>query len=168
MDRLLLFRYFLLTFFRKIGLVLIRFVFLILGSGAIVSSVFSAYSCEFFSYRSLDGQPWEGLSPPFDDLASASVGMFRYSATIADSELFGENCMNYEDWTDVGQQVYFHAAQWCSVLAPFMAFLAILQITCECCMCRLKGSYALNRFFFISASILQMCTFLVFTETQFW
>lgn len=148
--------------------IITRFLFLFFGSGAIVSSVFSVYSCEFFSYRSLDGQPWEGLTPPFDELASASVGLFRYSATISDGSLFGESCVNYEDWTDVGDQVYFYAAQWCSLIAPVAAFLALLQITCECLFCRLKGSYMLNRFLFISASTLQMCSFLVFSETQFW
>ena len=146
-----------------------RFLLFVLGAGAITLSAFSFYSCEFFSYQALDGEPWEGLAPPFDDMAMASVGLFRYSAETTDSEgIFGEGCMQYEDWTDVGQQTYFYVAQWCSMIAPAVALLALVEILFECCLCRLMGSYSMIRLFFFTAGLLQGCTFFVFGETQFW
>lgn len=145
-----------------------RFLFLILGAGAITLSLFSIYSCQFFSYRALDGEPFEGLSPPFDELSKASVGLFQYSKTSDSSGIFGEECIKYDDWKEVGQQRYFYVAQWCSIVAPVVAFLALIQILFECCMCRVRGSYMLIRFFFFSAGLVQMCSFFIFAETQFW
>jgi hypothetical protein len=153
---------------RDIYIYLFRTLVFFWAAGAIVLSVFSIYSCEFFSYRALDGEPWEGLSPPFDDLAKASVGLFRYSETTNSAGIVGEECIDYEDWKDVGQRSYFIVAQSCSMAAPAIAFLALVQILFECCLCRLRGSYICIRFFFFVAGLLQGCSFFIFAETQFW
>lgn len=134
-------------------------------------SAFSLFSCEFFSYRALDGQPWEGLTPPFENLASATVGLLRYSkstTTSSHADMFGGQCKVYEDWNDVGSQRYFVVAQWSSLVAPALAILALLQIVCEWCCCRLRGSYIYMQISFFAAGIFQFCSFFVFMEDQFW
>ena len=39
-----------------------RLYILLLAGAAVAFSIVVIFSCEFFSYRSLDGQPWEGLN----------------------------------------------------------------------------------------------------------
>jgi hypothetical protein len=137
--------------------------------GAIANSILSILSCEFFSYEALDGEPWEGLTPPFDNLAEASVGLFGYSTKIGDGYgVFGNSCMKYEDWRDISQQSYFSVAQWCSLIAPVLAALALLQMVLEWCWCRLRASYFIIRVLFVFAALLQLASFLVFFESQYW
>jgi hypothetical protein len=95
------------------------------------------------------------------------VGLFSYSELTPSDLFFGDQCTDYEDWTEAGQHILFHAAQWCSIFAPVAGFLAWFQIFCESFICRLRGSYLLIIFLFIVASLLQGCTFLVFADTQF-
>ena len=141
---------------------------LLFGSLALVSSVFAIYSCEFFSYRTLDGELWEGFEEPFDELRSASVGLFSYSETTTDTfYFFGKQCLDYVTWKTAGQSTMFQVAQWCSIFAPVAAFLAWVQILCESFLCRLRGSYVWIVSFFIFATILQACTFLIFADTDF-
>jgi len=147
-----------------------RLSVVLLGALAMVSSVFAIYSCEFFSYRTLDGNVWDGFEKPFNLLRKASVGLFSYSESTSHPDgflLFGEQCMDYEDWTEAGQHVLFHVAQWCSIFAPVAGFLAWFQILCESFLCRLRGSYFLTVTLFVFAALLQGCTFLVFADTQF-
>ena len=137
--------------------------------GAIANSILSILSCEFFSYEALDGEPWEGLTPPFEDLAAASVGLFGYSTKIGDDYgALGGSCMDYEDWRDVSQQTYFYVAQWCSLVAPALAALALFQMVLEWCCCRLRASYFIIRVMFVFAALLQLASFLVFLESQYW
>jgi hypothetical protein len=140
-----------------------------LGAAAIVSSVFAIYSCQFFSYRTLDGQPWEGFEPPFDKLTSASVGLFSYSELTSDDEniLFGDQCIQYEDWSEAGHNSHFYIGQWCSMFAPAAGFLAWVQLFMEIFCCRLRGSFLLVSIFFLIASALQACTFLIFADAEF-
>lgn len=133
-----------------------------------VSSVFAIYSCEFFSYRTLDGELWEGFEEPFDELRTASVGLFSYSETTTDKfSFFGKQCLEYVNWMSAGQSTMFQVAQWCSIFAPVAAFIAWIQILCESFLCRLRGSYFWITMFFIFAAVLQACTFLIFADTDF-
>jgi hypothetical protein len=146
-----------------------RFLLANIAGGAIAMSLFTIYSCEFFSYEALDGKPWVDLTLPFDDLAEASVGLFRYSETIGDDYgLFGESCLEYDDWRDVSQHTYFFAAQWCSLVAPGVASFALIQMILEWCCCRVRGSYFFLRLLFVVSTLLQLCSFLVFLESQYW
>jgi hypothetical protein len=134
-----------------------------------VSSILALDSCEFFSYRTLDGNVWDGFEEPFNLLRKASVGLFSYSESTSHDGflLFGDQCTDYEEWTEAGQHILFHVAQWCSIFAPVAGFLAWFQLVCESLFCRLRGSYFFIIAFFVFAAILQGCTFLVFADTQF-
>jgi len=146
-----------------------RILLSIMVYGAIACSILAMLSCEFFSYEALDGEPWEGLSPPFEDLPKASVGLFAYSTTIGNSNgALGSSCRTYDSWEDVSQDTYFYAAQWCSLMAPIAALLGLIQIVLEWCLCRVRGSYFVIRVLFVFASLLQLGSFLVFFEPQYW
>jgi hypothetical protein len=147
-----------------------RLYVLTLGACAIVSSVFAVYSCQFFSYRTVDGQLWEGFEPPWDELTEASVGLFSFSelTTSKGNVLFGDQCVVYDDWSEAGHNRLFYIAQWCSMFAPVAGILAWIQIVLEITCCRLRNSFALISFLFLTATVLQGCTFMVFTDSQFW
>ena len=142
---------------------------LILGACAIVSSVFAIYSCQFFSYKSVDGELWEGFEPPFSSLAEASVGIFSYSEEMTSKEnfYFGDSCIAYPNWQDVSQNILFYVAQWCSMVAPAAGFLAWFQIFFEMIYCRLRGGSFLISFLFLCAAGLQGCTFMMFADANF-
>jgi hypothetical protein len=146
---------------------------LLLALASIAFSTVVIFSCEFFSYRSLDGQPWEGLMPPFDTLASAGVGLFSYSETVASegielSFLSKGGCVEYDSPWETGQSQYWTIAQWCAIVAPAAGFLAWIQLILEMIYCRLRCSFFLITLLFLVASGLQGCSFLIFADREFW
>lgn len=141
----------------------------ILGGGAIAGSIICIYSCEFFAYRTLDGQPWEALAPPFDTLNKAAVGFFAYSeATNDENVLFGDSCLKYPEWSEVGQSNLFLVAQWCAISAAVAGFLGWTVITADVCFFDSAATTVMSAFFFFAAAALQLSTFLVFGDTEFW
>mmetsp|Transcript_61606 Transcript_61606/g.150815 ORF Transcript_61606/g.150815 Transcript_61606/m.150815 type:complete len:422 (+) Transcript_61606:307-1572(+) len=149
---------------------------LLLMAAGISMSVIVALSCEFFSYQTLDGEPWPNLTPPFNVLTSAGVGLFSY--TVQSSMVTG-NGMTFETCTPYGDEFldqeeqnsnsssFFVAAQYCAIMAPVAAVLALLSHVSEIVCCRIKGSYHINAFLLISATILQGATFLIFADGTF-
>jgi hypothetical protein len=103
-------------------------------------------------------------------LTEASVGLFSFSelTTSKANIVFGDQCVPYDDWSEAGHNRLFYIAQWCSMAAPVAAVLAWTQIVLEMMCCRLRGSFALISFLFLAATALQGCTFMVFTDSQFW
>lgn len=143
----------------------------LLGAAGIAASVSSIASCQFFYYRALDGVAWEDLTPPFDTLPQASVGLFSYSESLTSDKnpITGDSCEAYDEWQDVGQTAYWSLAQWASLVAPLTALLAVLQVSFELCgLCRLRGSYFLVPVLFFISFALQSCTFFLFMESQYW
>lgn len=141
----------------------------ILGGCAIATSVLCIYSCQFFAYRTLDGEPWEGLAPPFDTLNKAAVGLFSYSDVTNDENVvFGDTCLTYPEWSEVGQSKLFLVAQWSSIFAAVAGFLGWAVTTTDVCFFESAATTVLSAFFFFAASALQVSTFLVFGDTEFW
>jgi hypothetical protein len=150
-----------------------RAYILLSAFAAIAFSIVVVYSCAFFSYRSLDGQPWESLMPPFDSLASASVGLFSYSVTVPSkgielSFLTEGGCVAYDNPWKTGQNLYWIIAQWCAVIAPAAGFLAWIQLIFEMIFCRLRCSFVLILLLFFAASGLQGCSFMILADREFW
>lgn len=141
-----------------------------LALAALGASVLLAFSCQMFSYRTTDEELWAGFGAPFDELSTASVGLFSYSELTTNTEdvLFGDQCTKYEDWQEAGQSVYFTVAQWCGIAAPVAGFLAWIQVFFDLVYCRLCGGFVLISLFFFAAAALQGCTFLVFADSDFW
>jgi hypothetical protein len=142
---------------------------IILGGCALASSILCIYSCQFFAYRTLDGQPWEGLSPPFDTLNKAAVGLFAYSDATKDANVaYGDSCSTYPDWKEVGNGRLFLVAQWCGLFAAVSGFLGWTVVTTDSCFFDSAATTVMSAFFFFAAAALQMSTFLVFGDTEFW
>ena len=129
-------------------------------------------TCRFFSFRTLDGQAWEGLAPPFDASAESSVGFFKFALEApADDDrltLINIECVQYEKWTDVGQNIYFYVSQWCSLAATVTGFLAWSSNLSELLWCKFFASRLLTLTLFVLAGLLQCGTFLIFGDDQFW
>ena len=144
----------------------------LLGTGALFCSIYTAMTCRFFSFRTLDGEPWEGLAPPFDQSAHSSVGFFKYSLTEPDKNegltFLNKECSTYDDWGDVGQNIYFYISQWCSLAAAVAGFLAWVSNVSEVMCCKFFGSRPLTLVLFVVAAVLQCGTFLIFGDDQFW
>jgi len=153
-----------------IFIIFTRLYVLLLGLGAIGASVLLLFSCQFFSYKTTDGELSEGLETPFDQLSSASVGLFSFSelTTTDEDAIFGDQCVKYDDWQIAGQNVYFSVAQISAIVAPVLGFLAWIQVFFDMFCCRLCGSFVLISLLFFTASALQGCTFLVFADSEFW
>ncbi|KAG7372211.1 hypothetical protein IV203_018354 [Nitzschia inconspicua] len=148
-----------------------RAYILLLALSSVVFSILVIFSCEFFSYRTLDGQPWEGLMPPFDTLPSASVGLFSFSSTVTYtgielSFLDGE-CEKYDNPWKTGQTDFWLIAQWCAIVAPVVGFLAIIQFIMEMILCRIRCSFLLIPILFFAACGLQGCSFMIFADREF-
>ncbi|CAJ1893124.1 unnamed protein product [Cylindrotheca closterium] len=140
---------------------------LFLSSVAIGGSLLTTISCRFFTYTTLDGQVWEGLEGPFQDLPEASVGLFGYSEATTSTALVGDSCERFNDWKLVGQSDVFQVAQVAAICAPLLGFLAWIQIVLEFLCCRLYGGFVLMSSLFLLTAAVQACTFLVFADTQF-
>jgi hypothetical protein len=146
-----------------------RALIFILGGCAVASSMFCIYSCQFFAYRTLDGQPWEGLAPPFDTLNKAAVGLFLYSDVTKDENaILGDSCLKYPEWSEVGQSKLFSVAQWCGMFAAGAGFLGWGVNITDVCFFNSVATTAMSAFFFFAAVVLQLSTFLVFGDTEFW
>lgn len=137
---------------------------------AIAASVLLLLSCQMFSYENIDGELNDGFGAPFDELSSASVGLYSYSklTTNDESTIFGDQCTKYDDWQSVGRSIYFSVAQIAAIAAPALGFLAWIQVFFDVVCCRLCGGYVLISLLFFVASALQGCTFLVFADSDFW
>jgi len=145
---------------------------MLLAGTAIALSILVCFSCEFFSYRTLDGQPWVKLPNPFDRLSQASVGLFSFTSTVANDgielSITDGNCVEYEEPWEVGRNDFWVTAQYASIAAPAVGFLASFQMVLEMVFCRLRCSSVLIPILFFAASALQGCTFMIFAEREFW
>lgn len=136
---------------------------------AIGGSLITTFSCQFFTYKALDGVTWGGLEGPFQDLPEASVGIFSYSESATTSTAaFGDDCQRFNDWKLVGQSDVFQVAQVAAICAPVFGLLAWMQVLFEFICCRLYGGFVFMSALFLFAAAAQACTFLVFADKQFW
>jgi hypothetical protein len=155
-----------MTFFDNVK----RCYVLFLTACGIGMSVIVGLSCEFFAFRALDNEPWPALSPPFNTITEASIGLFSYSTEPGqkDAMVGGDSCTTYGAFLEAGQGQFFLAAQYCSIAAPFAALLAFVLLVSETVYCRLKGSFVWVPLLLLSATVLQGCTFLVHADGSFW
>lgn len=141
----------------------------ILALAGITFSILVVYSCQFFAYRSLDGEPWKDMMPPFDTLAQASVGLFSYSEQTDSVGIFDrEACIEYSNPFETGQNDLWTVALYCAIGAPVAGFVALAQLLLENCFCRLYCSNVWIALLFLAACVLQGCTFMVFADGEFW
>ena len=144
--------------------------------GAIVFSVMSMLSCNFFHMDSVTNEPWHGLNPALDDAIAVDMGLFQYRITQSndtsfDAEIDGV-CSSYGGRF---QNLDFHmnddlwtVAQACAVYAPVVAFLGVILALLEACCCSFFGSSIFPGLLYLGSFALQGTTFLLFVQSEYW
>ena len=137
-------------------------------------SLLAALSCTFFSFENVTGEPWVGLTPPFDSTISANIGLFKYEITnsLEPMEMIDDGeCVPYEnilsDLTGQGVEMWV-ASEFCAVVAVVLSGLAFIVNLVEVICCNYPFSCLLPAIMLFIAFVMQVCTFLVFGRSEFW
>ncbi len=96
------------------------------------------------------------------------MGIFQYQILEhGDDGQVSDGCTSYDQqFMDAPNEVLV-AAQFCAVLAPSFAALAILISACELICCRFHGSFLTGNILFLTAAGVQAGTFCLFAEPSF-
>lgn len=150
----------------------IKTFIIMLGCGGIALSVLaSTQTCEFLRFRSMSE-----LEDTLFAQANVTgwVGIFSYQL---DSFLENDNgeqqqqptgvCMNYEGQFQNAPNAFVVTSQFCAVIAPCLAFVAISMALCELLFCAFPGSFLGATVFFLAAAGVQGGTFAIFAEPTF-
>ena len=143
-------------------------------TGAITFSVLSGLSCEFFSFESITGIPWIGLTLPLDSTTGADLGLFGYRITdsVIQDEITTE-CLQWDDFfmdleipTDDSNETFWITAQFGQVLAVTLGGLAWILLVLDCFIL-VECPYLLPTLSLFGAMACQGCTFFIFLENEF-
>mmetsp|Transcript_124340 Transcript_124340/g.185793 ORF Transcript_124340/g.185793 Transcript_124340/m.185793 type:complete len:252 (-) Transcript_124340:202-957(-) len=135
----------------------------------IIFSWISASSCEFISFVDTDGNPPDrAYDPPFNTALAGSVGIFKYEITDFVNGAGATGCIAYED-RFAQQRSYpsLATAQFCALIAPILAGLAVFANLFDTCACNFAGSYLIGALLYLAASGLQMGTFTLLADPAF-
>ena len=141
---------------------------------AIVGIIFSwltAASCQFISFEDTDGNPPDlANDPPFNVALAGSVGIFKYEITeFVDSNRGGTGCISYESrFAQLEGYPSLSTAQFCAVIAPCFAGLAIFANLFDICACNFAGSYMIATLLYLAASGIQLGTYTLLADPAFW
>jgi hypothetical protein len=130
-----------------------------------------AYLPAIYSVVDTDGSPPDRAEdPPFNAAVSANVGIFGYEITKLVNGAGGANgCVAYEE--NFGQQQGYPSlatAQFCAIVAPIFAGLAVFFCSVDACVCNFNGSFMIAGLLFATATGLQAATFTLLADPAFW
>jgi len=118
-----------------------------------------------------DGNPPDLAEPPFDTALAASVGIFGYIITDVYNETgpVTNGCVSYE-YIFAQQTEYpsLATAQFCALISPLLAGIAIFANLVDFCVCNFVGSYMIGSLLFLAASGLSAGTFALLADPAFW
>jgi hypothetical protein len=96
------------------------------------------------------------------------VGIFHYQILEHEhEERVSDGCALYNHQFIDAPNGVLVAAQFCAVLAPTIASIAILILTCESICCQFYGSFLAANVLFLTAALVQVGTFSIFGEPTF-
>jgi hypothetical protein len=149
----------------------VRLLVIALATGGVLLSYVALDTCEFISFENQRGIPWENLEPPFDRAVSAHVGIFSYE--ILEAGVNGTTtgkCINYDDrFADmIDSYESIAASQFCAVVAPSLAMLAIALNLFEFFVCGFYGSFIVSSVLYFAAAGIQAGTFSMLAEKAIW
>lgn len=130
----------------------------------------AATTCEFISFKDTDGNPPDRAEdPPFNIALAANVGIFKYEITEFVNRDGSSGCIKFDD-RFAQQQGYpsVATAQFCALIAPIMAALAIFATLFDFCACNFPGSYLISSLLLLIASGVQAGTFTMVADPAFW
>jgi hypothetical protein len=144
----------------------------LLGAAGIALSIFGSNTCEFFSYTNVNGTAAAaGMDPPFDQAVTTGfVGIYNYRIVHSESSSTSGDCIAYDDTYGSLADTYpsISAAQFCALIAPMVAGLAILVMFMELVLCGFYGSFMLVSSLCMSAAGIQAGTFGLIADPVFW
>ncbi len=160
-------------------------LFLAMSIAALCSSLFTIYSCSFFSYKEVDvfndsyASNADITYEPFEYLPSAGVGLFSYymgdptgKGVMTNDQMcfyYGDDFADYQ-WFSSNNEGTWIVDKWvlariCSIMAPIFAVLALFQAVAENMLkCKISycgdGKYLKTQLLLIAA-FFQIGTFMV-------
>lgn len=148
-----------------------RALILLLAAGGIVLSVLASQTCEFLRFN-VDGDSATNeldTEWPFDMASEGWIGIFQYEIVRdASGDVVSSGCTSYDQQFLKAPNRTLVASQFCAVLAPIFAFLAILLAVLEItCSFRWYGSFIATSILFLAAAATQGGTFSSFANPSF-
>lgn len=134
-------------------------------------SVLASETCEFLWFSVGADSATNGVDeePPFDMASEGWIGIFQYEIIRrAGGEVVSEGCTLYNRQFVNAPNSTLTASQFCAVLAPTFALLAILVAASELfCSLRFYGSFVATSIFVLAAAATQGGTFSLFAALSF-
>lgn len=119
-----------------------------------------------------DGDPPDmAEDPPFNQALAAHVGLFGYDITnVFNGAGPGtDGCVQYDAY--FAKQVGYPSlatAQFCALLSPIFAGIALFACAVDLCVCNFNGSFMIAGLLFALATGLQAGTFTLLADPAFW
>merc|ERR1712238_415295 len=117
-----------------------RLIIILLATTGIILSYFAANTCRFLLFET-EAYNETVVSPAFDEHTRRWIGIFKSENIIQDENEETYRCSFYDNlFLDAPNKVLF-AIQLCAVIAPSLAFIAILISIFELLCCKFFGSF---------------------------
>lgn len=131
----------------------LKIIIILLATAGIILSYFASSTCQFLLFET------EAYN---ETIVSQWIGIFKSEKIIQDENEEIYRCSFYDNlFLDAPNKVLF-AIQVCAVIAPSLAFIAILISIFELLCCKFFGSFIAACALFLAASIFQIGTFGIF------
>jgi len=138
-----------------------RIIIILLATTGIILSYFASNTCRFLLFEN-EAYNETVVSPAFDEQTRRWIGIFKSVNIIQDENEETYRCSFYDNlFLDAPNKVLF-AIQLCAVIAPSLAFIAILISIFELLCCKFFGSFIAACALFLAASLFQIGTFGIF------
>jgi len=140
---------------------ILKIIIILLATTGIILSYFASNTCRFLSFET-EAYNETVVSPAFDEQTRRWIGIFKSENIIHDENEETYRCSFYDNlFLDAPNKVLF-AIQLCAVIAPSLAFIAILISIFELLCCKFFGSFIAACALFLAASLFQIGTFGIF------
>jgi len=140
---------------------ILKIIIILLATTGIILSYFSSNTCRFLLFET-EAYNETIVSPAFNEQTRGWIGIFKSEKIIQDENEETSRCSFYDNlFLDAPNKVLF-AIQLCAVIAPSLAFIAILISIFELLCCKFFGSFIAACALFLTASLFQIGTFGIF------
>jgi len=153
---------------QKCGYIL-KLLIILLACVGIACSFYASNDCEFLHLASETSDATDIFVDFVDNETEGWIGIFKYEPPTNNNQDYRDfdECSYYENFFIVDSpNNALLASQVCAVLAPGLAFVAILISTIELLCCRFIGSFVFASVLFLTASMVQSGTFVILLTDQ--
>jgi len=143
---------------------ILKIIIILLATAGISLSFFASNTCQFLLFET-EAYNETIFSSAFDEKTGGWIGIFKSEKIVQDEDeesLTTYRCSLYDNlFLDAPNKVLF-VIQLCAVMAPSLAFIAILISIFELLCCKFSGSFIASCALFLAASLFQIGTFGIF------